>query len=82
MTHPPRTTTDVLMKDLQKLASRGWVSLSQFAGIAEVSYPTAMKMREKGEIRAVRVGGIWRIYMDEVRRFLREGNAPNSEDSQ
>ena len=47
----------------------------QFAKIIEVSYPTAMRMVERGEIKVIQVGGIKRIYTDEVNRFLNEGNA-------
>ena len=67
-----------LPKDSQNIAallSRGYVSLNQFAKIIEVSYPTAMRMVDRGEIKVIQVGGIKRIYTDEVKRFLNEGNA-------
>lgn len=43
----------------------------------DVAYPTAKRMYERGEINGIRVGGIIRIYTEEVRRFLNEGNATN-----
>lgn len=57
------------------LASRGWVSLRQFAKIIDISYPTAMRMKDSGKVSTIRVGGIHRVYSTEVKRFLEEGNA-------
>lgn len=74
MTNLPKDNTDIAA-----LMSRGYVSLNKFAKIIDVSYPTAHRMYENGQIKAVRVGGIIRVYTDEVRRFLNEGNA--SDDS-
>lgn len=59
---------------LARAASRGWVSLRQFARLIDVSYPTACRMRDRGDFRVVKVGGIYRIAFDEIRRFLRDGN--------
>lgn len=61
--------------DLAKLLSRGWVSLNQFAKIIGVAYPTAQRMVKRGEVNVTPVGGVNRIYTDEVKRFLKEGNA-------
>ncbi len=41
----------------------------------DVSYPTALAMRKRGEVIAIKVGGVWRVYVSEVRRFMTEGNA-------
>lgn len=57
------------------LSTRGWVSLRQFATLAGVSYPTALRLAEKGEVKTVRVGAIRRVNADELHRFLKEGNA-------
>jgi len=59
---------------LATLAGKGWVSLNQFARIANVSYPTALRMQKDGRVRTIRVGGIHRVYAEEVERFLKEGN--------
>ncbi|KKL66143.1 hypothetical protein LCGC14_2147920 [marine sediment metagenome] len=58
------------------LATRGWVSLNKFAVLIGVSYPTVLKMRDRGDVRCVKVGGINRVYQAEVQRYLKEGNAP------
>lgn len=64
-----------------QLSSKGWVSLNQFAKLpgVEVSYPTALKMRDRGDVRGLMVGGVYRIYAKEVNRFLRHGNATAEE---
>ncbi len=59
---------------LAVLAGKGWVSLSQFSRIISVSYPTALRMKNDGRVRVITVGGIHRIYADEVERFFKEGN--------
>jgi excisionase family DNA binding protein len=58
------------------LAQRGWISLRQFADLADISYPTARKLRDEGKIDYVMVGDQCRIYAEEVERFLRHGNLP------
>ena len=62
-------------QDIAALLSRGYMSLNQFAKIIEVSYPTICRMRDRGEVKVIKVGGINRVYTDEVKRFLNEGNA-------
>lgn len=66
-------------KELASLLSRGWVSLRQFAKIIGVSYPTAQRMKNNGDVKVVKVGGVHRVYSDEVKRFLRDGNANNGD---
>ncbi len=61
------------------LSARGWVSLRQFAVLSGVSYPTACAMRDRKDIKVVPVGGIYRIYADELKRFLEEGNLPKTD---
>lgn len=56
------------------LATRGWVSLAQFARLVGVSYPTALKLMRNKDVQTVPVGSVHRVYRDEVERFLREGN--------
>lgn len=60
---------------IEQLQRRGWISLNQFAKLIGVSYPTALKMRKRGQIVTQRVGSVWRVYTSEVRRFMIEGNA-------
>ncbi len=65
---------------LAQAISRGWTSLRKFAWIIDVSYPTVCKMRDRGDFRIIKVGGIYRVSFDEIKRFLREGNIqPGSE---
>jgi len=61
-------------KAIQELASRGYISLSKFALLAGVSYPTALKLAKDGKVETTQVGSVYRVYTDEVHRFLREGN--------
>lgn len=62
-------------KDIAKLATRGWTSLNGFAKIIGVTYPTALAMRNRGQVNCVQVGGVFRVYDDEVKRFLHQGNS-------
>lgn len=67
---------------LQQLAQRGYVSLNQFCKLPgiNVSYPTALRMKKNGQIKGVQVGGIFKIYAKEVKRFLKQGNATEEEE--
>jgi len=62
---------------LGRVHTRGWVSLRDFATvIADVSYQTANVWVKLGMIKIVRIGGIRRVYENEVARFLRDGTLP------
>lgn len=63
--------------DLKALTGRKWISLRKFADLIGKSYPTVLKMANSDpqKVKAVRVGSQWRVYEEEVWRFLREGNA-------
>lgn len=39
-----------------------------------ISYPTALKLVKAGAIRSIRVGGVYKINMEEVKRFASQGN--------
>ncbi len=65
-----KTTTRLVTR----LASRGWVSLNECAKIIDVSYPTMLSMKNRGEVRAIKVGGIFRVYQEEMIRLLTRGN--------
>ncbi len=60
--------------NLQELLKRNWATMRQFADICRVQYRTALRWQKTGHIRPVKVGGQWRIYEDEIRRFLTEGS--------
>jgi len=59
---------------IARLSTRGWISLREFAGLIGVTPVTVYAMRDRGEVETVRVGYIYRVYSDEVRRFMQEGN--------
>jgi len=65
--------------NIAALLSRGFVSLNKFAQMIDVTYPTAHRMYNRGEIKGIRVGGVIRVYSDEIKRFLNEGNASSVE---
>lgn len=60
------------------LSTRGWVSLRQFALLTDVSYPTAVRLADEGKVKTYKVGGIRRVDADELARFLKEGNAKDT----
>jgi len=66
---------------LRLLADRGWVSLSQFAFLVGSAYPTVLRMRDAGQIQTHRVGGIYRVYLEEYNRFQRSGNRERIDDT-
>lgn len=64
-----------------ELESQGYLSLNKFVDYlrdehpqAYVSYPTARKLVKEGKIRGTKVGKQFRINIDEVRRWVAEGN--------
>src|SRR3954468_10953212 len=52
---------------------RGWVSLRDFCKIADVTYPTALRWCKLDMINFVQVGGVKRIYEEELARFIQHG---------
>ncbi len=67
------------LERIQSLASRGWMSPRQFATFIGVSYDIMYEMVSNHQIKAVPVGKHYRIYQDEIERFLREGNAEDED---
>jgi len=43
-----------------------------------VCYSTALKLVHKGYIKGIQQGGRWYVTSDELKRYLREGNHPDS----
>lgn len=58
--------------------TRDWVSLREFAKIIGVTYQTALRYKDDGNIRVSRIGGRFRVTLEEVERFQKEGNLPSS----
>lgn len=73
--------TSSLTSEIEKLTARGWTSLNKFCKLADISYPTALKLVKEEKLVAIKVGGVQRVYADEVRRFLSEGNKVTVEGS-
>lgn len=70
---------------LRDVAGKGYCELRQACALIGISYQVGLKYikpdPETGQaprLRAVRVGGRWRVYEDELRRFLTFGNSPES----
>ena len=59
---------------IARLSARGWITLRQFADLIDVTPVTVYKMRDRGQVNVIKVGEHYRVYTDEVRRFLEEGN--------
>lgn len=61
---------------MQSPSGRNWISLRKFAILIEHSYPTVLRWvkADPPKLQAVRIGGRWRVYEDEVKRFLEYGN--------
>jgi excisionase family DNA binding protein len=55
-------------------SDKGYISLAQFALLEGVSYQTVLRWKDQDLIKAVHVGGRFRIYDNEVDRWRREGN--------
>ena len=49
------------------------MSLLKFSQYIGISYPTAMKWRDKGLIPYIKVGGIYKIRLKDANHILREG---------
>lgn len=60
---------------LEDLINRNWVTLSQLCKSQSVTYFTGLRWIREKKLNAVKIGGSWRIYEDELRRFLTEGSA-------
>lgn len=61
-------------KALEHLDRKGWVSLRQLGFILGVAYPTIKGMADRKQVRYLPVGGIRRVYREEVTRLQKEGN--------
>lgn len=74
----PSNVNSGITTDIAQLSARGWVSLNQFSRIVGISYPTAVKLVKQNAVKTVRIGGINRIYAEELQRFMNHGNATTS----
>jgi excisionase family DNA binding protein len=51
-----------------------WVDLHELARLVGVTYQTALRYKKDERFHAINVGGRWRVYKEELERFLKEGN--------
>jgi len=61
-------------KAIEHLTTYGWVSLRQFSHLIDVAYPTVRAMADRKQVLTLPVGGVRRVYREEVERYRREGN--------
>lgn len=73
------SSQDKQQEAIALLKEKGFVSLVKFADIIRVSYMTALKMRDRGDVITTHIGGVYRVYAHEVYRFLEQGNANRTE---
>lgn len=66
-----------------ELEVRGGLSLRKFVQYLQqyhphvsFSYPTMLKMIKEGKIEVIRVGGQYRVTLDEAQRYIKYGNKP------
>lgn len=59
---------------LYEKVARGHISLKQASPMLGISYGTAVKLAAKGAIRVIKVGGVTKVTIDEIERFLAYGN--------
>lgn len=55
------------------------ISVRELAKELGVNYITALGYIHDGKIRGIKIGGQWKVSMEEVQRFLAQGNHPDSE---
>lgn len=58
---------------LASIIGRNYVTLKQFAILLDVTYQTPLRWIRQGKLKPVRVGKSWRIYEEEIRRFISSG---------
>lgn len=59
---------------IARLAGRPWITLPMMAKLCGLHYQTIIQHAKSGKLGAIRVGGRYRVYEDEIIRFLTEGN--------
>ena len=62
------------LPDLQELIGRNWITIGQLSQLVGVQYRTARKYVKQKRIHATKIGGGYRIYETDLRRFLEYGN--------
>lgn len=57
---------------------KDYLGIKELKDVIGKSYPTTLRMIRLKQILAYQVGNEWRIKKTEVRRFLEQGNHPDS----
>lgn len=65
---------------LRQLVGRNWITLKQLGRLVGVTYQSILRWKKQGKFKTVKVGGSFRIYEEELRRFLQEGNLDDLEE--
>lgn len=63
------------LSQLDEIVGKKYVTLRQLASLLGVTYQTVLRYVREDKLHAVRVGGRYRVYEDELRRFLETGNS-------
>lgn len=66
---------DDTSKELVEAVEGDYLTLTDFCRFMKVGYRTGLAWIKTGKIKVVMVGGRYRIYESEIKRFLTEGNA-------
>lgn len=71
-----------------ELASTGFLSLvkaikwlKSYHPTSAISYPTALRMVERGQLVAIKIGAQYRITRAELERFAVHGNSESNQES-
>lgn len=73
----PNTDHDLeqgLDEGTRQALTENWVTLGDLARLQRVTYRTALSWIKTGKVKAIKVGGQYRVYESEILRFIREGN--------
>lgn len=76
LTSKDEAAIEALKRRLWEANQRDFISLSAFARLVGMAYKTAKRLAENGTLNTVQVGGITRVTIDEVARYIAQGNAP------
>jgi excisionase family DNA binding protein len=69
-------TSEASAEDVGMTLDNGqkWVDFHELARLVGVSYQTVLRYNREKRFQAIQVGGRWRVYREELERFLKEGN--------
>ena len=68
---------DVDVQLVKQFRRKAFWSLKDFAEFLGISYRTAWSMVKEGKIKAVKIGGEWKIHYQTVVSYIKERNSYN-----